>query len=299
MAERRVEGNVAGVDSWSGLFKHVATARQSGGLKKASFKENAMADELVKVERSGDYLTVRLNRPEKGNAINNAMLAALDAAFAGAQTDKAVRALLLTGEGKHFCAGIDLAEGHRVDTTEVGGGISLETVFHRLEALPMPTVAVMRGAALAGGLELGLHCDLRVAAENARLGMPVARVGLIPPFDFTRKLIEVIGASATAYLLFSGEPIDGKRALAMGMVNEVAPEGEVEAAGRVLLERISGNAPLSLRTIQATLRRCMGDAFGAEHKDLDEMVKVILKSSDAKEGARAFVEKRKPVWKGE
>jgi enoyl-CoA hydratase/carnithine racemase len=258
-----------------------------------------MADELVKVEHSGDYLTVRLNRPEKGNAINNGMLAALDKAFAAAEQDQSLRALLLTGEGKHFCAGIDLAEGHRVDTTEVGGGISLETVFHRLEALPIPTVAVIRGAALAGGLELGLHCDLRVAAENARLGMPVAKVGLIPPFDFTRKLIEIIGASATAYLLFSAEPVDGKRALAMGMVNEVAPEAEVETAGRNLLEKIAGNAPLSLRTVKATLRRCMRDAFLAEHKDLDEMVKVILRSSDAKEGARAFVEKRKPQWKGE
>jgi enoyl-CoA hydratase/carnithine racemase len=258
-----------------------------------------MAEEMVKVERSGDYLTVRLTRPEKGNAINNAMLTALDGAFAAAEADKGVRALLLTGEGKHFCAGIDLAEGHRVDTTEVGGGISLETVFHRLEALPIPTVAVMRGAALAGGLELALHCDLRVAAENARLGMPVAKVGLIPPFDFTRKLIEVVGASATAYLLFSAEPVDGKRALALGMVNEVVPEAEVEAAGQALLKKISGNAPLSLRTIKATLRRCMRDAFLAEHKDLDEMVRVILKSSDAKEGARAFVEKRKPVWKGE
>ncbi len=258
-----------------------------------------MADELVKVERSGDYLTVRLNRPERGNAINNAMLAALDRAFAAAEKDKSIRALMLTGEGKHFCAGIDLAEGHRVDTTEIGGGLSLETVFHRLEALPIPTVAVIRGAALAGGLELGLHCDLRIAAETARLGMPVAKVGLIPPFDFTRKLIEVIGAPATAYLLFSAEPVDGRRALEMGMVNEVAPEAEVEAAGRRLLEKISGNAPLSLRTVKATLRRCMRDAFLAEHEDLDEMVKVILKSSDAREGARAFVEKRKPQWKGE
>jgi enoyl-CoA hydratase/carnithine racemase len=93
--------------------------------------------------------------------------------------------------------------------------------------------------------------------------------------------------------------VDGKRALALGMVNEVVPEAEVEAAGQALLKKISGNAPLSLRTIKATLRRCMRDAFLAEHKDLDEMVRVILKSSDAKEGARAFVEKRKPVWKGE
>ena len=258
-----------------------------------------MAAELVKVERSTDYLTVRLCRPEKGNAINNSMLAALDEVFKAAASDQGVRALVLTGEGKHFCAGIDLAEGHRVDTTEVGGGVSLETVFRRLESLEIPTVAVMRGAALAGGLELALHCDLRIAAENVRLGMPAAKVGLIPPFDFTRKLIEVIGAPATAYLLFTSESVDGPRALAMGLVNEVVPEAEIEAAGRNLIEKIASNAPLSLRAMKATLRRCMRDAFLGEHKDLDEMVKVILKSSDAKEGARAFVEKRKPVWKGQ
>jgi enoyl-CoA hydratase/carnithine racemase len=258
-----------------------------------------MAGELVKVERAGDYLTITMDRPAKGNAINNQMLAELDGAFMAAEQDKGVRALLLTGNGKHFCAGIDLAEGHRVDTTEVGGGRSLETVFHRLESLAIPTLAVMRGAALAGGLELALHCDLRVAAANVRLGMPVARVGLIPPFDFTRKLIEVIGAPATAYMLFGGDTVDGPRALAMGLVNEVVPEAEVEAAGRALIEKISGNAPLSLRAMKATLRRCMKDAFLGEHKDLDEMVRVILKSSDAKEGARAFVEKRKPAWKGE
>jgi enoyl-CoA hydratase/carnithine racemase len=260
-------------------------------------KENAMAGE-VKVERSGEYLTVKLSRPEKGNAINNAMLGALDEAFAQAGADMQVRALLLTGEGKHFCAGIDLAEGHRVDTSDVGGTVSLETVFQRLEALSIPTVAVMRGAALAGGLELALHCDLRVAAENVRLGMPVARVGLIPPFDFSRKLIEVIGAAATAYMLFTGDTVDGARALAMGMVNEVVPESEVDAAGRALLERIAGNAPLALRAMKETLRRCLRDAFQAEHKDIEEMIRVILKSEDAKEGARAFVEKRKPAWKG-
>jgi enoyl-CoA hydratase/carnithine racemase len=258
-----------------------------------------MADQLVKVERFEDYLTVRLSRPEKGNAINNPMLSALNAVFKDVDADKGIRALVLTGEGKHFCAGIDLAEGHRVDTTEVGGGVSLETVFQRLENLAIPTVAVMRGAALAGGLELALHCDLRIAAENVRLGMPAARVGLIPPFDFTRKLIEVIGAPATAYLLFTSESVDGPRALALGLVNEVVPEAEIEAAGRKLIEKIAGNAPLSLRAMKATLRRCMKDAFLAGHQDLDEMVKEILKSSDAKEGARAFVEKRKPVWKGE
>jgi enoyl-CoA hydratase/carnithine racemase len=144
-----------------------------------------------------------------------------------------------------------------------------------------------------------LHCDLRVAAENVRLGMPVASLGLIPPFDFTRKLIEVIGAPATAYPLFSAETVDGKRALGMGLVNEIAQEAKVEGLGRRLAETISGNAPLALRMITANLRRCMRDAYLAEHKHLDEEVSVILKGHDAKEGARAFAEKRKPLWKGE
>ena len=112
---------------------------------------------------------------------------------------------MLRGEGGHFCAGIDLAEVNRIE----GGHnpTTLESAFGRLEKLPVPTIAAISGAALAGGLELALHCDLRISAEDARLGMTLGRVGLMVPYDFTRKLIEVIGSANTAYILYTADLI--------------------------------------------------------------------------------------------
>jgi len=121
--------------------------------------------EMIKIDRNDDYATIRLSRPEKRNSINNLMLAEFEEALTAVESDKGVRALCLAGEGRHFCAGIDLAEGHRVAATEGGGRLSLESVFHHLEGLSIPTVAAVQGAALAGGCELALHCDLRIAAE--------------------------------------------------------------------------------------------------------------------------------------
>jgi enoyl-CoA hydratase/carnithine racemase len=255
--------------------------------------------DFINIERAGDYATIRMTRPEKRNSINNQMLSEFEAALNEVETDPAVRALCLAGEGRHFCAGIDLAEGHRVAATESGKGLSLEAVFHHLEGLAIPTVAAIQGAALAGGCELALHCDMRVAAESARIGMPLARVGLTPPFNFTRKLIEVIGAPQTCQMLFTADAIDGRRAYELGMVNEVVPDAQLEAAVKALMAKIAANAPLSLRAMKATIRRCMSAAFDADHDDINAMVAVVGKSQDAREGSRAFLEKRKPAWKGE
>ncbi|HVA41539.1 MAG TPA: enoyl-CoA hydratase/isomerase family protein, partial [Candidatus Binataceae bacterium] len=148
-----------------------------------------MADDILKVERQPNYVTLTLNRPEKRNSLNQALLEAFDKALISLENDKEIRAVILRGAGKAFCAGLDLAEADRLE----GGHspVSIERVFHRLEQFPVPTIAAVQGAALAGGCELALHCDLRVAAEDARIGMTVARLGLLVPYDFIRKLIEV------------------------------------------------------------------------------------------------------------
>ncbi|MFZ0887576.1 MAG: enoyl-CoA hydratase/isomerase family protein, partial [Candidatus Binataceae bacterium] len=180
-----------------------------------------MAEEILKVERHPNYVTLTLNRPEKRNALNQALIEALDRALRSIEDDKEIRAVVLRGEGAHFCAGIDLAELGR---TEGGHNpTTLEQAFGRLEKLAVPTLAAIQGGALAGGLELALHCDLRLAAEDARLGMTLGRLGLMVPYDFTRKLIETIGSPNTAYILYTAEPIDARRALAMGMVHDVVP----------------------------------------------------------------------------
>ena len=216
-----------------------------------------MAEDILKVERHPNYVTITLNRPEKRNSLNEALLAAMDKAFAAIEEDKEIRAVILRGAGKSFSAGLDLAEADRIE----GGHspVSIERTFRRLEQLPVPTIAAVQGAALAGGCELALHCDLRVAAEDARIGMTVARVGLLVPYDFIRKLIEVIGSANTAQILYTAEPVNAQRALAMGMVHEVVPNDKLDAAAVTLGRKVSANAPLSLRTMKK------------EHAALDEL----------------------------
>jgi enoyl-CoA hydratase/carnithine racemase len=256
-----------------------------------------MAEQVLKVSRQQNYAVLTLNRPEKRNALSQPVIEALNAALAQFENDKEVRALLIRGEGSSFCAGIDLKE---VD--EAAGGhnpTTLESVFGRLERFPVPTIAAVQGAALAGGLELALHCDLRIAGEGAKLGMTLGRVGLMVPYDFTRKLIEVCGSANTAWILYTAGIIDGRRGLQMGLVHEVVEDQKLDAAAAALAERIADNAPLSLRAMKAAVRRCMSEAFDAWHDDMLRMARDVRQSQDAKEGVRAFLEKRKPNWRAQ
>jgi enoyl-CoA hydratase/carnithine racemase len=172
-------------------------------------------------------------------------------------------------------------------------------VFHRLAHIPVPTIAAMQGAALAGGCELGLHCDMRMAAEDLRMGMTVARVGLVVPYDFIRKLIEVIGAANTAQILYTAEPVNAERAFHMGMVHEVVPNAKLDETAVAWAEKVSANAPLSLRTMKQSMRRALSASNNAWHEDILNMGRLVRISKDAKEGIRAFLEKRKPNWKAE
>ena len=256
-----------------------------------------MAGDVLVFERKQNYATITLNRPEKRNALNEAMLRALDDAILAIEHDKEIRAAIIRGNGGSFCSGLDLAEAEKLE----GGHspVGIERVFHKLENVSVPTIAAMQGSALAGGCELGLHCDLRIGAEDLRMGMTVARVGLLVPYDFIRKLIEVIGSANTAQIIYTAEPVDAKRALAMGMVHEVAPNVKLEEAAVALAQKVSANAPLSLRTMKRSLRRSMSESNDAFHEDILAMGRIVRASKDAKEGIRAFLEKRKPNWQGD
>jgi len=128
------------------------------------------------------------------------------------------------------------------------------------------------------------------------LGMTLGRVGLMVPYDFTRKLIEVCGAANTAWILYSADLIEAPRGREMNMVHEVVPDSKLAEVATALAEKVAGNAPLSLRAMKATVRRCMSASFDAWHEDMLKMARDVRQSEDAKEGVRAFLEKRKPVW---
>jgi enoyl-CoA hydratase/carnithine racemase len=171
-------------------------------------------------------------------------------------------------------------------------------VLQRIERSRVPTIAMVHGDALAGGCELALHCDLRVAAEPARLGMPLARIGLVVPFALGQKLVEIIGPSYTRQLLFTGQPIPARRAYEIGMVHQVVPAAEIETATYDLARTIAANAPLSLAGMKQVIARTVSGRESIAHEDLDRLANQARLSEDAKEGVAAMLEKRAPNFQG-
>jgi enoyl-CoA hydratase/carnithine racemase len=257
-----------------------------------------MADEIVWRVEEG-IATVTLNRPEKRNAMNAALLAALHACLDELDASRQVRVVVVRGAGPAFCAGMDLREMEARQGAALDPEHGVIQVLQRLERSRHPTIAMVHGDAMAGGCELALHCDLRVAAEPARFGMPLARIGLVVPFPLGQKLVEIIGPAYTRELLFTGRPISARRAHEIGLVHDVVPAEELEGAIAALARTIADNAPLALAGIKATILRATSLRERIDHADLDELVARARRSADASEGRRAMLEKRRPVFRGE
>lgn len=256
-----------------------------------------MPDEIL-LDVADGIATVTMNRPEQRNAMNTALLTGLRNAFDELDGRKDLRVVVVRGAGRAFCAGMDLKEMEARGGTADPEGNVVE-VLQRVERSRLPTIAMIHGDAIAGGCELALHCDLRVASETARLGMPLARIGLVVPFKLGQKLVEIIGPAHTRELMFTGQPIDAARAQAWGMVHRVVPPAEIEAATTMLARQIAGNAPLSLAGIKAVIQRAISARDTIAHDDLDAAALRARQSADASEGRRAMLEKRRPVFRGE
>ena len=252
-----------------------------------------MSDEIL-IGVADDVATVTLNRPDKRNAMNAALLRALAAAFDDLDARRDVRVIVVRGAGPAFCSGRDLRDMERGEPQ-----VEIVPVLRKVEGSRHPTIAMIHGDAIAGGCELALHCDLRVAAEGARLGMPLARLGLVPGFALGQKLIEIIGPAHTRHLLLTGRPIETRRAREIGMVHEVVPAADLDTATAKLARTIADNAPLSLAGIKALIQRALAARETVSHDDIDALIQASRRSQDASEGRRAMLEKRKPVFRGE
>jgi crotonobetainyl-CoA hydratase len=246
-----------------------------------------------------------LDRPAARNAVTAAMLEGLSSALADAAADPEARVVVLAGEGGHFCAGADLGEVARAAGPDgLGYGRVLEGVLAALADHPLPVVARVEGAALGAGCQFLTACDLAVAAEDARIGVPSARLGIVIPFESIERLTLAIGPRWAADLLITGREVSGTEAAAWGLVTEAVPAGRVSARTDEVAEAVAAAAPLSVRgskgAIAAVLRKLSIDreTEGYRLAEVDLMAADALVSDDLVEGLRARRERRPPRFRG-
>lgn len=262
------------------------------------------SDKAVLTERRGYVLLVTLNRPGARNAINEAVWLGAGEALAEGDRDSNVRAIIITGAGdQSFCAGADLkalSRGERIapaDPERISWGFA-GIVSH---SISKPLIAAVNGAALGGGTEIALACDLVVAADTATFGLPEVKRGILAAAGGAFRLVQQLPKKVAMEILLTGDPIDAARALELGLVNLVVPHDELLGAAMRLAERITVNAPLS---VQASKRIALGIADGRIGSDdagwalTRRESKVVMRSEDATEGPRAFAERRLPEWRG-
>ena len=259
-----------------------------------------MSDSPLLIHDADGIRTIAIHRPDKLNALNAATLDALDAAFAEAGADDAVRVVVLTGSGpKAFVAGADIAEMNSLTPVQ-GRDFSLRgtRMMRRIERLPKPVIAMVNGFALGGGLELAMCCHLRIAADTAKVGQPEINLGLIPGFGGTQRLLRLCGRAATLELCLAGTPITAERALQLGIVNRVVPAADLEAETMALATRLAASAPLALRGMLDCVN--VGGECGIEEGLEYESAQfgLMFSTDDMREGTCAFLEKRKPAFNG-
>ena len=243
--------------------------------------------------------TLTVNRPDKLNALNAIVIGELGRAIDELVASEDVGAVILTGAGRAFVAGADIAELSAVSALE-GRRLARrgQEIFRRFETSPKPTVAAVNGFALGGGCELAMACHVRVAAEGAKFGQPEVKLGLIPGYGGTQRLPRLVGRGRALQLLLTGEMIDAHEALRIGLVNRVVPGDQLLSAATSMIQQMLMNAPLALGAcidaVDRGLQMALDDALVLEATQFG----VLISTNDTAEGTRAFLEKRPPRFTG-
>jgi enoyl-CoA hydratase len=253
---------------------------------------------MLSVVREDHLVTLTLNRPDKLNALNDELLGALHAAFDALAEDSA-RAVIVTGAGKAFSAGVDIEELRTMTPAEARKRAQRgHSLAAKIEALACPVIAAVAGFALGGGCELALACDFIYAAEGAKLGQPEVSLGVIPGFGGTQRLAERVGLSRARELIYTGELVRADRALTMGLVNAVLPPDELLPRVRSVALLIAEKSPLAVAQAKRTMLRGVEAGLTAGCELEAQAFAALFGSEDQKEGMQAFVDKRKPAFLG-
>jgi len=259
-----------------------------------------MAKTLVLLDIDGPVATVTLNRPEAMNALNSALIRALGQAFDRIEQDGAVRAVIVTGAGKAFSAGGDIAEMRTRQGLAYYQELAedVHALFRRIELSDRPTIAAVNGHALGGGAELLLALDLRILSDRARLGLPEIGMGLFPGAGGTQRLARQIPLCRAKELLFTGDALTAAEAVAIGLANRVVAHDALMAEARALALRLAQQSPLSLRLLKRTMADGADMPLAAALRHEQAMIGLAMESADAREGCNAFVQKRPAVFTG-
>jgi len=258
-----------------------------------------MAYELLTFDVADRIATITVNRPDKLNALNDALIDELRTAIADARRRSDVGAVLLTGAGRAFVAGADIAE--LADQTAIEGKARAQRgqrVFRRFETSPKPTLAAVNGFALGGGCELAMACHMRIASEAAKFGQPEVKLGIVPGYGGSQRLPRLVGKGRALQLLLTGEMIDAAEAFRIGLVNHVVPAAELLTVARALLTTILAQGPLAvahcLEAVDRGLDMGLEDAIALEASYFG----MLSATQDKAEGMRAFLEKRPAKFVG-
>lgn len=255
---------------------------------------------LVEIEVADRILLATVNRPEKMNALNSQVLEELDGAIQQARSNDGVGAMIVTGAGpKAFVAGADISElATMTPVTGRAHALRGQAVFSRLENLGKPVIAAINGFALGGGCELALACTLRVASENAKLGQPEVKLGILPGYGGSQRLARIVGEGRAMEICLTGEPIGAAEAFRIGLVNRVVPAGEALAAARELAGKILANAPLAVAFTMDAIHNGL-DLPLEDGLELEAtLFGVCASTEDMREGMKAFLEKRVARFSG-
>lgn len=255
--------------------------------------------ETLVVEQRGPVGIVTLNRPDKMNALNRKVVAELDAVFTEYRREEGIRAIILTGGEKIFGAGADIEELGEIKSVFDGHDFSnsVHRLFSDIENMPKPVIAAIAGFALGGCLELALTCDIRIASEGAKLGLPEITLGLLPGGGGTQRLLRLIGPGWAKWMLYTGKPHDAAECYRIGLLQQVVPQGTLLEAAMKIAEEMAARPAVALGTIKDLVNTGAGmDLTTALHYEARGFG-MLFNTEDYREGTRAFVEKRRPQFK--
>ena len=253
--------------------------------------------QTIVVERAGGIACITLNRPEVMNAIDQLMIHELIDVCRDLSESNEIRVVILTGAGKAFQAGADIAEISQMTPLEIlHWNEGLVKVGGILESMPQPVIAAINGVAMGGGLEIALACTLRVASPKAKLALPEVKLGLMPGAGGTQRLPRLVGKSRAAKIILTGETLSAEQALAIGLVDEIAKTEDCLVAAKRLAARILKNSPIACRmakdAMEVGLRLPLNEAIEYGQKNLA----ICFSSEEMREGTSAFLEKRQPLF---